>query len=290
MLAVVSPAMAADKAFDLFTTPQYRSKKTPPDIFTKAERMQFVLNEKKVKGWRWNERAEKKLLILHGYESSVRKFDHHISRAIKKGYGVYAFDAPAHGNSEGKRIHMLNYVEMIRMVEQLYGKMDAYLAHSFGGMSVCHYLEKAPHSKDTKVVLIAPATENVTAIDGFFKFLQLNDKVRNAFDQKIKDLSGHFPTHYSIPRTMKHIKASVLWVHDEDDQVTPLKDVEKLILQQPPNVEFLITKGLGHNRIYRDNEVKRKIFSFLWAGNFTDPSVPLFFDIYDINVLLQGWT
>jgi fermentation-respiration switch protein FrsA (DUF1100 family) len=62
---------------------------------------------------------------------------------------------------------------------------------------------------------------------------------------------------------MKHIKASVLWVHDEDDQVTPLKDVEKLILQQPPNVEFLITKGLGHNRIYRDNEVKRKIFSFL---------------------------
>ena len=263
MLAVVSPAVAADKAFDLFTTPQHRSKKTPPEIFNKGERIQFVLNDKKVKGWRWNEAAEKKLLILHGYESSVRKFDHHISRAIKKGYGVYAFDAPAHGNSEGKRIHMLNYVEMIRTVEKLYGQMDAYLAHSFGGMSVCHYLESAPHSRETKVVLIAPATENTTAIDGFFKFLQLNDKVRKAFDQKIKDLSGHFPTHFSIPRTMKHIKASVLWVHDEEDQVTPLKDVEKLIRQQPPNVEFLITKGLGHNRIYRDNEVKRKIFSFL---------------------------
>ncbi len=263
MMAVVSPALAADKAFDIFTQPKHRSKKTPPDIFCKGERIHFELQGKKVKGWRWNEQAEKKLLVLHGYESSVRKFDHHISRAIKKGYGVYAFDAPAHGNSEGKTIHILIYMDMIRKIEKLYGRMDAYIAHSFGGISICHYLETVPHDAQTKLVLIAPATENVTAIDGFFSFLQLNDKVRKAFDEKVIKLSGHAPSHYSIPRTMKHIKASVLWVHDEDDAVTPLKDVEKLIRQKPPHIEFMITKGLGHNRIYRDNEVKRKIFSFL---------------------------
>lgn len=263
MMAVVSPALAADKAFDLFTQPRNRSRNTPPEIFNRGERVHFLMDGKKVKGWRWNEQAEKKLLVLHGYESSVRKFDHHISRAIKKGYGVYAFDAPAHGSSEGKVIHILIYMEMIRQIEQLYGRMDAYIAHSFGGISLCHYLETMPHTRDTRVVLIAPATENVTALDSFFSFMQLNDKVRKAFDHKVKQLSGHLPSHFSIPRTMKHIRASVLWVHDEDDEVTPLRDVEKLIREEPPHIEFMITKGLGHNRIYRDNEVKRKIFSFL---------------------------
>jgi hypothetical protein len=62
---------------------------------------------------------------------------------------------------------------------------------------------------------------------------------------------------------MKHIRASVLWVHDEDDLTTPLSDLKPVMEKGYPNVEFMITKGLGHNRIYRDNEVKRKIFSFL---------------------------
>lgn len=263
MLAVISPALAAEKALDLFSTPKYRSKKTPPEIFSKGERMLFLQNGKKVKGWRWNEQAEKKLLVLHGYESSVRKFDHHISRAVKKGYGVYAFDAPAHGNSEGSTITVLDYIEMIRNVEKNYGKMDAFICHSFGGIALSLYLESVPHDANTRMVMIAPATETVTAIDGFFSFLQLNDKVRAAFEQKIHERSGHWPSHFSIARAIKHIKASVLWVHDEDDQVTPLKDVRKVMDMKRPNVEFMITKGLGHNKIYRDNEVKKRVFSFL---------------------------
>jgi len=30
-----------------------------------------------------------------------------------------------------------------------------------------------------------------------------------------------------------------------------------------PNVEFVITKGLGHRRIYRDNKVVKAIVEFL---------------------------
>ena len=263
MLAVISPSRAADKALELFSTPQYRSKRPPPDIFNKGERIHFLQNGKKVKGWKWNETAGKKLLVLHGYESSVRKFDHHISRGIKNGYAVYAFDAPAHGNSEGKKINLLDYIEMIRNVEKIYGKMDSFICHSFGGIALSQYMETVGHNEKTKIVLIAPATETTSAIDGFFTFLQLNQKVRKEFERKIHEQSGHWPSHFSIPRAMKHINASVLWVHDEDDLITPLKDVQKVMDLNYPNIEFMITKGLGHNKIYRDNEVKRKIFSFL---------------------------
>jgi hypothetical protein len=30
-----------------------------------------------------------------------------------------------------------------------------------------------------------------------------------------------------------------------------------------PNIEFVITKGLGHRRIYRENKVVRRIVEFL---------------------------
>ena len=62
---------------------------------------------------------------------------------------------------------------------------------------------------------------------------------------------------------MKHIRAKVLWVHDEDDDTTPLKDVLKVKAENYPNIEFLITKGLGHRRIYRDNKVTKTIVDFL---------------------------
>lgn len=263
MLAVISPARAAEKAIEIFSTPQYRSKSKFPDIFARGEKLQFIQDHKKVRGYRWNKGAEKKLLILHGYESSCRKFDHHISRGIKKGYEVLAFDAPAHGISEGRRITLLDYAAMIAHVEEHFGKIDAYICHSFGGIAASYHLEHHKHSADTKLVLIAPATETTTAIDSMFSFIQLNDKVRKEFDAIIHRRTGHWPAYFSIPRSMKHIKASVLWIHDEDDFTTPLSDVRKVIEQGYPNIEFMITKGLGHNKIYRDNEVKRKIFSFL---------------------------
>ena len=62
---------------------------------------------------------------------------------------------------------------------------------------------------------------------------------------------------------MKHIQAKVLWVQDEDDEITPMSDVLKVKAENYPNINFVITKGLGHRRIYRDNKVVKSIVDFL---------------------------
>ena len=46
------------------------------------------------------------------------------------------------------------------------------------------------------------------------------------------------------------------------DKVTPLTDVLKVKAENYPNIEFVITKGLGHRRIYRDNKVSKAIIDF----------------------------
>jgi pimeloyl-ACP methyl ester carboxylesterase len=62
---------------------------------------------------------------------------------------------------------------------------------------------------------------------------------------------------------MKHIQARVLWVHDEQDEITPLADVLKVKEENHPNIEFMITTGLGHKRIYKENKVTKAIVDFL---------------------------
>jgi pimeloyl-ACP methyl ester carboxylesterase len=152
---------------------------------------------------------------------------------------------------------------MISNVEKIFGHVDSFLCHSFGGFALVTYLEKRPHDAKTRAVLVAPAIETTIAIDGFFRFLQLNEKVRKEFDRIIHRLSGHWPAHFSVRRALKHVSASILWIQDEDDPVTPIADAKEIITAGYPNIEFMVTKGLGHNKIYRDNAVKRKIFSFL---------------------------
>src|SRR5215218_3002023 len=102
LLSKVSKKKAAQKAFELFTTPPTRVNKELPPVFKKAEELTFRFQDQKIVGYRWNHPREKKVLILHGFESSVVNFDKYVSPLLKKGYEVLAFDAPAHGKSEGK--------------------------------------------------------------------------------------------------------------------------------------------------------------------------------------------
>ncbi|HMK25902.1 MAG TPA: alpha/beta hydrolase [Chitinophagaceae bacterium] len=272
VLSSISKKKAAEKAFELFCTPQFRNKKPLPKIFDQSEKLHFKIDDLNVRGWRWNpvrpshpggHPAGRKVLIIHGFESSVVNFEKYIKPLITKGYEVLAFDAPAHGRSDGKQVNAPLYKRTIQEIDKKFGPIDSYMAHSFGGLAVCLALEEIDHTEDCRLALIAPATETTSAIDNFFKFLQLDPSIRPGFEQLIIKKGGVAPGWYSISRAMKHIRAKVLWIHDEEDETTPVGDALKLRSENYPNIEFVITKGLGHRRIYRDNKVAKWVIDFL---------------------------
>lgn len=263
LLSAISKKRAAQQAFQLFCTPQHRNKKPLPPIFQKAEKLQFDFLNYSIRGYRWPGTSRKKALILHGFESSVINFDRYVKPLQKKGYEVLAFDAPAHGRSSGKTFNALLYKELIETIFEKYGPIQAFLAHSLGGLALSLALETISHDATTKVVLIAPATETTSAVDAFFKFLKLDPALRAPFDAIIEEKSGHPATWFSVTRAAKNIKASVLWAHDKDDSMTPFADIENAVQANYPNFQFLITEGLGHRRIYRDNLVSKAVIDFL---------------------------
>lgn len=263
LLPLFSKRKTAEKAFDLFCTPYLKSKAHTPPVFEQAEKLYLIVNGLKVAGWRWNHPQAKKALILHGFGSAAHKFHHFVTPLINKGYEVLAFDAPAHGSSAGKRVNAIMYSQMIELVNEKFGPVDCYIAHSFGGIALSLALEKNPPLHMPKIILLAPATETLTAVNQAFKMLKLKDEeVQKEFHNIIYEISGYNTQWFSIRRAIKNFTADILWIHDEDDDITPLEDAIKVKADKHPHVKFVITKGLGHRKIYRDAAVKKIIFEF----------------------------
>jgi pimeloyl-ACP methyl ester carboxylesterase len=125
-------------------------------------------------------------------------------------------------------------------------------------------MEKINHDESYRLALIAPATESTSSIARFFRILRVRDKkVKEEFNKLIIEMSGHPASWFSVARAMPYIKARVIWVHDEDDNVTPLADALKVKEKNYPNIKFVITKGLGHNQVYRDEKIVKAIIDFL---------------------------
>ena len=263
LLTALSPGKATEKAFDLFCTPQFRNKRELPAIFTEAEKINFRFDLYDISGYRWNKGGEKKVLIIHGFESSAISFDSYVQPLIEKGYEVLAFDAPAHGRSSGTRITVLIFKDFIKYIAQNYGPVESFMAHSFGGLALCLAMEEMDHDENYRVALVAPATETSTALDQFFNLLHLDNKIRQLFEKKVNAVGGHPSSWFSIRRAVGNIRAKIVWFHDEEDQQTPFEDAWKVKEDNHPGIRFVITKGLGHRRIYRDNTVRQAIVDFL---------------------------
>ncbi|MES1198283.1 MAG: alpha/beta fold hydrolase [Chitinophagaceae bacterium] len=263
LLSALSKKKAAEVAFELFCTPQFRKKNLFLKNFSTAEKLSFKIDGETVRGYRWNKGGSRKVLIAHGFNSSVTSFDKYIQPLIEKGYEVLAFDAPAHGHSTGKTINAAVYSEMIKYIYENYGPIQSFMAHSFGGLGVSLALEQIPHDENYRLVLIAPATESKTAIDFFFSFMKLDKEVRKEFDDMILRMRQKPSEWYSVSRVIKDIRAKVFWFHDEGDDITPWRDAQKVKEQNYPHIQFVVTKGLGHRKIFRDEKVLQSIVDFL---------------------------
>ena len=264
LLSLLSKRKSAEKTFEIFCTPFTRSTIKPTALFVTAEKLNFNFEGLQIRGYRWKKEKPTKVLILHGFGSAAHNFKPYIITLINKGYQVCAFDAPAHGYSEGATINALQYSKVIEEINTLYGPFNSFIAHSLGGLSLSLALENLPHTFETKVVFIAPATETKTAADEAFRILGLKDKtIRREFENIIKERSGHTIEWFSIRRAIKNSLANIMWIHDEEDDVTPVADALLVKEDAQKNIQFFITKGLGHRKIYRDSAVRNMVEQFL---------------------------
>ncbi len=266
-LAILSPVKAAEIAFDLFCTPYPKYKKTKaPAIFHQAQKISLTLPDGiEIKGFEWQPTQPngKTVLIAHGYASFFYKFEQYIQPLLKEGFRVIGFDAPGHGRSQGKYINVIIYRDAIHAIMKAFGPIDHFIGHSLGGLTLSLVAESIEAPETHKFVLIAPATKTTTTFEGFFSLMHFSKDLKKAYIDLVESLAARPMSYFEADRAIEDFKGKVLWVHDQDDPVCPYKDLENFKNKQPNHTEFLITNGLGHNKIYKTQAVIDKIVQFL---------------------------
>lgn len=266
-LGILSPNKAAQIAFDLFCTPYPKYKKTKaPAIFHQGEKLTLQLETGTlIKGFKWQAAQPngKTILIAHGYASYFYKFEQYIQPLLKEGFNVIGFDAPGHGRSQGKHINVIIYRDALMAIMKAFGPIDHFIGHSLGGLTLSLIAETIDSPETHKFVLIAPATKTTTTFEGFFSLMRFSQELKTAYNQLVETMAAKPISYFEADRAITHYKGKVLWVHDQEDPVCPFKDLENFKNNQPTNTEFLITNGLGHNKIYKTQAVIDKIVQFL---------------------------
>jgi len=266
-ISKLAPATAGRMAFELFCTPypKYKKRKAPAIFHHATKRTVVLTDQTKIHGFEWlpNKPNDQTVLIAHGYASYAYKFEHYIAPLLKMGYRVLAFDAPAHGQSEGKHIHVVVYKEAIQKIMEQAGPIHHFIGHSLGALTLSMIAEDIDQAEARKFVLIAPATKTTTTFANFFKMMHLNEVTKTAFLQDVSNRTSHSVEYFAADRALANYNGPLLWVHDEKDVVCPYEDIINFKEKAPTNIKFLITNGLGHNKVYKTAEVMDQIMNFL---------------------------
>lgn len=261
-LEFISAPLALSFFERIFFTP-FRYKTPIKELETEslASTFHIDLEGKAIKAYEWGEAAKPYVLVIHGWAGRATQFRKFIPVFNNNGYNVIGFDGPAHGRSEGKKTNLFEFEAVLKKIIELKGIPVGIIAHSFGGgvalMAIMNGL------KVKKLINIASPTISNEIIKTYLKAINGSWKTGERFKELIQKKHGKPFEEFTAMHFIKHITdLKLLLVHDKDDDNVLIIQAEELI-KQYPQAKLLATKGLGHNRILKDDAVIQACLDFI---------------------------
>ncbi len=258
----IVPPLAYRFFLTLFFTPlKYKAPEKEKQAESFSEKFTVTVSGKKIQCYRWGS-ADKTVLFIHGWAGRSTQFRRFIKPLMAAGYQVVGFDGPAHGQSEGKRTTIADFVEALKAIYTVVGNPEAIITHSFGG-GVALYAAMNGLPVKTLVNIASP-TIGDEIIGNYLRVIGGSDKTKNFFKNEILKRYGkpfeQFTGLYAIENMKQEL--NLLLVYDEDDKEVPVTHAHAM-MERYPKAELMHTHGLGHNRILKDNKVIARVVTFI---------------------------
>ena len=247
----------------VFSPMSYRTGPEEEQILASGSRFQIEVNGKKVQGWKWGEGPG--ILFVHGWNGRGIQLSHFFKPLVKAGYAVIAFDAPGHGESDGKTSSYFELTDTVRAIlQQQKFNIVGLIGHSLGGAAVINALCKENISLPG--VLIAPA---IRLKDVLFNAFELFGIPGAVYRKAIEEFELRFG--YSLEKDdpwklMSKVDSNILIVHDRRDRSIPFIDSHD-VAGTRPNVMLYETKGLGHRKILKDRKIVELVTGHILGQN-----------------------
>lgn len=247
-----------------FTTTRFKAPEYELPALLSAQRETIIVNDLPIAVYIWprqNMDYDRTVLFIHGWTGRGTQIVNYIGRLNAAGYRVISFDGPAHGASPGRQTSVLEMTDVVLAIGSHYGKIDAVITHSFGGMVLAYAMSLG--LKIERAAMICPPKNIDIILQNFQRILRLPESVMQVLIRKLYATHGQV-TNDAVD-TVNNLKTSSckgLVIHDEDDTDISWHN-GKEIADTWPGARFIKTGGLGHRRIIHDRAVIKHITDFL---------------------------
>jgi len=259
LLSRLWPALAARIAARLFCTPmrgQLRPAEEP--VMARAGRFSLEVAGQQVVGYSWGEGPV--VMLLHGWGSRTSRLAQLVDPLTAAGFRVVGFDAPAHGESEGRTTTGVYYARALRAVADQVGPLTAIVTHSMGGWVASLALRQGLEVQ--RLVFLAPPDDMQYYSDLFARQAGFTIPVQERAEANLAAETGVEWARLGPDEIYGGFDLPLLIVHDSDDPVSPVDQAER-VHRAWQGSELMITKGLGHRRIVTDPAVIARVIAFL---------------------------
>src|SRR5258706_11106301 len=260
--ALLAPGLAGAWSERLFhTPPRPRIEASALDLID--ARSSFLVHKARniaVWEWGWQSREAPAVLLAHGWGGHTAQMRAFVFPLLAAGYRVVGFDQPAHGLSEGRLTSLVDFADVLAAVAASRGPVHAVLAHSLGAAAAGFALARGLPVRNA--VLVSPPSDVAGYSRRFARWHWIPEPVRRSMQAAIEERYGVRWEELEVERVAARVSARALVIHDREDSVVPWRHGQR-VARAWPGARLLVTQGLGHGRILRDEAVARAAADFV---------------------------
>ncbi|MGX7667940.1 alpha/beta hydrolase [Flavobacterium pedocola] len=250
-LSFANPKKLKKKGFQLFCNPFARKLKPHQLEFLQKDLSDSLsLDGYNIQTYKWGN-GSKKILLIHGWASHSFRWKAYIEHLVKNDFTVYALDAPAHGLSSGKMVHVVLYAKVINAFLAKNPGITSIVSHSIGGFATTYFLDHYKEHTINKVVIMGAPGEASDFFDFYKQTLGLTTKSVNLIIEEFQEQLGKLPSYFSSAKFAESIAIPALIIHDKNDLATSFEYSVRLN-KHWQNSQLLLTEGLGHDLKSKD--------------------------------------
>ncbi|GLR17479.1 alpha/beta hydrolase [Portibacter lacus] len=263
-LSWISPKTSARHAFNLFAFPfKAKLRDEHQEFLDTSEKFKLNVLGKVIQCYAWGQ-GDESILLVHGWQSNTYRWKSYINAFDKSRFTVYAFDAPGHGNSEGRICTIPLYEKVMEVLIEDKGPIDHFVGHSLGSFACASFIYHHNYPVQSYTSLASPFHAE-EFFDNFESKINLSKRSKNHLVEFFQNYTSYPIKHYSLETfSQRKIAERTLIIHDKKDEATSYQNANKmktLLENSNQEVKVVITDGLRHK--LRSRKVEEMVVDFV---------------------------